>query len=304
MNLDKSQPIIYQWIGDRIDVYCSQYCGVTRNFIQHCILQGAIQVNDHKVKKSYRLCPGDKICIWDLYRFANRWYLQECAYCDLPIKLQTPDYVVIYKPKGILSHPTSIWDIGKSSVVGFLVHHFGKIPSVGPMIRAGLVHRLDKMTDGLMICAISERGLRHFTNLFRQKSQADTILQKHSVRLHKYYRATCRSTTIWKKRIQNLQTPHLIQSPVYAQVPGDRQWKIGMTMILSCVPHVDDVGLRDMDIELLTGRTHQIRYHLSQAGLPIVWDYLYGTDDNCDLALTAYRLDFVDPDGYDRVMQI
>ena len=49
-----------------------------------------------------------------------------------------------------------------------------------------------------------------------------------------------------------------------------------------------------IDIEILTGRTHQIRYHLLQAGLPIIGDYLYGKDEHCDMKLTAYKLRFLD----------
>ena len=299
-----SQSIVYDWDPIRLDIYCSQYCAVTRNFIQHCIDQGSIQVNQHRVKKSYRLCQWDQIMIGDLQRFVDWWHLQECAWIDLEIKLQTKDYIVIYKPKWVLSHPTSIWDIWQPSVVWFLVHRFWQIPSIWPLIRAGLVHRLDKMTDGLMICVISERWLQHFNALFREKSQADMIEQKEQVRLHKYYHATCRPSVQWAKRIKQLSYPYYIQSLVHAKIPHDRPDKMGITKILSAQNHAESDKYLDLDIEILTGRTHQIRYHLSQAGLPLIWDYLYGTEDGLDLGLTAYRLDFVDPDGYDRTIRL
>jgi 23S rRNA pseudouridine1911/1915/1917 synthase len=64
---------------------------------------------------------------------------------------------VINKPKGVLSHPRNLWEVHEPSVVGFLYHRYKDLPSIGNFIRAGLLHRLDKETDGLMIIAKTEK---------------------------------------------------------------------------------------------------------------------------------------------------
>lgn len=92
----------------------------------------------------------------DLERYLSPVLLEEAPNIDIPILKETTDYLVINKPKGVLSHPNSIRDVGKPSVVGFLYHHFKELPSIGNFIRAGLLHRLDKDTDGLMIIAKTE----------------------------------------------------------------------------------------------------------------------------------------------------
>jgi 23S rRNA pseudouridine1911/1915/1917 synthase len=272
--------------------------------MQHCIQQWCVTINHHTIKKSAYLASWDVISIWSLQRFQDFWYLQECGYIDLEVKIQTDDYAVIVKPKWVLSHPTSIWEVHQPSVVWFLYHRFGSLPSVWSIIRAGLIHRLDKMTDGLMICILSEKWLAHFSNLFRQKSQSDTIAQKEWVRLKKYYHATCHLTPTGVAFLDHIEMPYIIESLVKAKLPWSRSGKIGITKIISKTKSILWDAYCELNIEILTGRTHQIRYHLSNCGLPIIGDYLYGSDDTMQLWLTAYQLDFVDPDGYDKSISL
>jgi 23S rRNA pseudouridine1911/1915/1917 synthase len=71
--------------------------------------------------------------------------------------MEKEDYLVINKPKGVLSHPRNLREVNEPSVVGFLYHRYKDLPSIGNFIRAGLLHRLDKETDGLMIIAKTEK---------------------------------------------------------------------------------------------------------------------------------------------------
>jgi len=93
----------------------------------------------------------------ELERYHDNQILAESPNISLEIKHQTADYIVIYKPKGVLSHPKTLFDVSTPSVSGFLYHRFGTMPSIAGFVRAGIVHRLDKDTDGLMIVAISEK---------------------------------------------------------------------------------------------------------------------------------------------------
>ncbi len=79
------------------------------------------------------------------------------------------------------------------------------MPSYGNFIRAGLVHRLDKDTDGLMIIAKTERGLAHFKQLFSEKSESETLEQKMQVKLQKFYRVKCEILPAGKRFLEEVK---------------------------------------------------------------------------------------------------
>ena len=147
-----------------------------------------------------------------------------------------------------------------------MYHRYKNLPSIGSFIRAGLLHRLDKGTDGFMIIAKSERGLAHFKHLFQQKSTAKKITDKEAVHLHKFYRAIVSITPAGQEFLDSIELPHYIKEDVHAKVPYYVP-KMGISKIV-------DVAMQGetaiVNLEILTGRTHQIRYHLSNHGLPIV----------------------------------
>jgi len=149
------------------------------------------------VKKSYKLKSSDKVEIDELERYLSAIILDEAEEIDIPIIREEEDYIILNKPKWVLSHPNSIWDAKKPSVVAFLYQHYKDLPSYGNFIRAGLVHRLDKDTDGLMIVAKTEKWLQHFKSLFQEKSESSSLEEKESTPLQKYYRATCEITLKW-----------------------------------------------------------------------------------------------------------
>ncbi|MEI7562729.1 MAG: pseudouridine synthase [bacterium] len=111
------------------------------------------------------------------------------------------------------------------------------MPSIGNFIRAGLLHRLDKETDGLMIIAKTERGLAHFKKLFSQKSESQTIKEKEAVPLKKMYKATSKVTPEGKLFLESITDfPFFIQENVLAKVPYTSP-KLGITKILSLQNH-------------------------------------------------------------------
>lgn len=270
-------------------------------------------------KKSYSLQSGDQIRIENLERFLDGGILDECPaleistdrelvqYGDLArswhtpfliILQESPDYMIIYKPKGILSHPSSIWDVHQPSVVGWLYHYFQQewLPTMGSFIRAGLIHRLDKDTDGLMIIAKSETWLTHFKNLFQQKSWATSLEEKEAVPLKKFYRARCVLSLLWEDFLTTItnKLPRYIDELVVAKLPHAKEPKQWITKIVA-VEHTFSEDEVELTLEILTWRTHQIRYHLSNHGLPIVGDYLYGMEDEKQsMQLTARKLIFQD----------
>jgi 23S rRNA pseudouridine1911/1915/1917 synthase len=182
-------------------------------------------------------------------------------------------------------------------VTAFLIHHYENLPSQSHFMRAWLIHRLDKDTQGFLIIAKTEAGLQYFKTLFQRKSESWSPEEKESVPLKKMYRARCESTPSSHSFLKSLtlQNPYLISQMVHAKVPHSTP-KLWLTKIISyqSVPWFPQ--LFDLFLEILTWRTHQIRFHLSQLNLPIQWDPLYGTGKypETNLQLKAYRLEFLD----------
>ena len=348
----KTNIITYEGNGwDRIDVYLTKNHEYTRNFFHRLVARGDILVNDIVVKKkSLWLKHGDVITIVHPERYMESELLAQSPAIDLKILVEKKDYLVVYKPKGVLSHPNSVRWVEHANMVGALYQYFKaqNLPTTGNFIRAWLIHRLDKETDGLMLIVKTEEGLKYFKDLFQQKSWAETLQDKELVPLKKFYRAQVLITDKGQDFLNTITLPHIIQELVIPKVPHYEP-KMGITKIINFTPisadftpislpapqdisykinplqgqrgsHTSD-NARDSDghpslsgegtrmryswgevsIEILTGRTHQIRYHLSKHGLPIRWDYLYmdkkDLNENDIMHLQAYRLQFLDIEG-------
>lgn len=257
-------------------------------------------VNNKPVKKSYKLKKNDKIQIKNLERYLDSSFLEELPFIEIPIVLEKKDYLVINKPKGVLSHPNSIWDISSPSVVAFLYNKYKNLPSIWNFIRAWLIHRLDKDTDWLMIIAKTEKWLKHFKELFNKKSLlVDEILQKNNlkeieeienkIQLKKFYKAKVNILSEWKKFLEKIKLPYYICRVVKPKVPYSVE-KMWITKIIN-------INKNELILQIITWRTHQIRYHLSKIGLPIIWDKLYWKAEKVPMQLTAYKLEFIDPEN-------
>ena len=290
------QKLIFEGESERIDTWLTKQFSYSRNFFHHILERKGVLVNQKVAKKSLKLKSWDQILIDELERYLSPIILEEAPKLDIPILKETADYLIINKPKGVLSHPNSIWDIAKPSVVWFLYHHYKNLPSIWNFIRAWLLHRLDKDTDGLMIIAKSEKGLEHFKALFKAKSESEELEEKKAVPLKKWYHATCELTPQGEAFLAEIteKLPFIISEEVRAKVPNCTP-KRGITQIEK-IKKTEDWKV-ELFLQIFTGRTHQIRVHLSNHGLPILGDYLYGKEAEVPVQLTAYQLEFKDPAG-------
>lgn len=290
------QKLIFEDESERIDTWLTKQFSYSRNFFHHILERKGVLVNGKVAKKSLKLKSWDQILIDELERYLSPIILEEAPKLDIPILKETADYLIINKPKGVLSHPNSIWDIAKPSVVWFLYHHYKNLPSIWNFIRAWLLHRLDKDTDGLMIIAKSEKGLEHFKALFKAKSESEALEEKKAVPLKKWYHATCELTPQGEAFLAEIseKLPFIISEEVRAKVPNCTP-KRGITQIEK-IKKTEDWTV-ELFLQIFTGRTHQIRVHLSNHGLPILGDYLYGKEAEVPVQLTAYQLEFKDPAG-------
>lgn len=290
------QKLIFEGESERIDTWLTKQFSYSRNFFHHILERKGVLVNEKVAKKSLKLKSWDQILIDELERYLSPIILEEAPKLDIPILKETTDYLIINKPKGVLSHPNSIWDIAKPSIVWFLYHHYKNLPSIWNFIRAWLLHRLDKDTDGLMIIAKSEKGLEHFKALFKAKSESEELEEKKAIPLKKWYHATCELTPQGEKFLAEItdKLPFIISEEVKAKVPNCTP-KRGITQIEK-IKKTEDWTV-ELFLQIFTGRTHQIRVHLSNHGLPILGDYLYGKEAEVPVQLTAYQLEFKDPAG-------
>jgi len=298
--------LTFEWSPLRIDIWLTQQFPYSRNFFHRLIDAEIVMVmNAYRPsfvpKKSYTLQPNDQITISTFIRYLDGGILDETPEWDIDIRHESDDYLVIYKPKGVLSHPTSIRNISVPSVVWWIYHHYKKLHEklptwTAPFIRAWLVHRLDRDTDGIMIVAKTERGLAYFKALFQKKSKMPTKEEKEAVPLHKHYRAVCVITPQGERFLQSIskQLPTYIEQVVIPNVPYTVP-KMGITKIVSFERQENNTVT--IDIQILTWRTHQIRYHLSKHWLPVVSDTLYGAPESeLPIQLSAWKLAFTDPD--------
>lgn len=320
------ESLLFNWQAERIDTRLTKKFSYSRNFFHHIIERWGISVNNKQIKKSYKLKDWDKVLLDDLSRYLSSVILDESPNIKIPIILEKEDYLVINKPKWVLSHPNSVREVSHPSVVWFLYHNYKNLPSIWNFIRAWLLHRLDKDTDWLMIIAKTEKWLSHFKKLFQQKSESDTIQSKENAQLKKFYRATCYITDKWKDFLSQISSklPYYIQELVIPKVPHYTT-KIWITKILSFFapapvpqtagekefPDLSAWGFKGkigdlitLNLEILTWRTHQIRYHLFTHWLPIVGDYLYWKEEDIPMQLTAYKLEFIDPDWNKQILEI
>lgn len=280
----------------RIDVFLTKNFSYSRNFFHHIIERDGILINWKKIKKSQKIKFKDHILIDDLQRFINWDIMEESPNINLKIMYEWNDYMVILKPKWVLSHPWSIFDISSPSVSWFLYHKFKILPSIWNFIRCWVVHRLDKETDGPMIIVKNEKWLSYFKNLFQQKSALlndKKYLEQDFIKLKKIYKAKTIPTKNWIEFIEKIKQnlPFYIEQLVVPKVWFQQTPKIWISKIIE-IKKIESIY--EIFLEIITWRTHQIRYHLSQNWLPIIWDFLYWWEKSDKLNLSCIKLEFED----------
>ena len=247
--------------GKRIDVYiASKDNETTRTSAQRQIEQGNVLVNQKKLNKaSYKVCEGDEIQIEEQEPVEIELKAQ-----DIPVDIiyEDKDIIVVNKPKGMVVHPANgnpdgtlvnaIMSICKDSLSG-----------IGGEIRPGIVHRLDKDTSGLLI--VAKNDMAH-VNMSEQ-------IKRHEVK--KSYIALVRG--IVKENEATIDMPISRSNSDRKKMAVSKNGKNAVSHI-RVLKRYDKYTLLEVNIE--TGRTHQIRVHLAHIGYPIIGDYIYSNGKN------------------------
>jgi 23S rRNA pseudouridine1911/1915/1917 synthase len=242
-------------MGQRIDKYVACVLdGVSRSRIQKWIELGAVRVNDEPVACKYKLSGFETIEVDVLPLEADSAY--EPDPIDLPLIGSTLDFFVINKPVGLVVHPgAGHW---RNTLLNGLLYHY---PDMALLPRAGIVHRLDKDTSGLMVVARTEATRSHLIDL----------LSRHEV-----------ERTYWAVVWGQAPKVGLINQPM----ARDSKNKVKMAVQQGGKPAVTHfrrlshgmLGSKPVslvEVKLETGRTHQIRVHFQHLGFALVGDNVY-----------------------------
>lgn len=248
--------------GNRIDSYLSKKDDrFSRVAIQRLIDDGKILVNNKKIKSSYKVQKDDKITIEQEKPKESQLRPQ-----NIPIEIiyEDKDIIVVNKPKGMVVHPAN------GNPDGTLVNSLmaickDSLSGIGGEIRPGIVHRLDKDTSGILVVAKNDKS---HINLSEQ-------IKNHEV--EKTYVAIVRG--IIKENEATVNMPIARSTKDRKKMAVSKKGKQAITHFKVIERFYDD-NCTLVEIKIETGRTHQIRVHLSQIGYPIIGDEVYSNGKN------------------------
>lgn len=232
----------------------------SRNKIQNAAKAGCIQVNDKPVKSNYKIKPGDSVKLL----LPNEPRELELIPEDIPLDIVYEDdaLIVINKPSGLVVHPG--YGNYTGTLVNGLIYHFKNLPqSSGYAGRPGLVHRIDKLTTGLMVIAKTEYAMTHLAKQFFDRT------------VDRRYQAIVWGDIMEDGRIEGNIGRHLKNRKIMDVFPEGEFGKIAVTHYKS-IKRYGYVTLIECKLE--TGRTHQIRVHLKHIGHALFGDKTYGGD--------------------------
>ena len=254
------EPLILEAVGatgERLDAFLAAAVPeLTRSLAQKLIAAGQVLVNGAPVPKSFRLSGGETIAV-TLPEPEPIEALPEAI--PLDIVYEDADLIVINKPKGMVVHPAPGHASG-TLVNALLYHCAGSLSGVGGAERPGIVHRIDRDTSGLLV--VAKNDFAH------QKLSAQ--LSDHS--LARTYECLARG--------RFREDAGTVDAPI-GRSPQDRKKMAVVALGRPAVTHWRVLerfeGVTHLECRLETGRTHQIRVHLSHIGHPILGDPVYGT---------------------------
>lgn len=263
-NLEKNNYIIDELnkdlVGLRIDKAVSlKDKNLSRAAVQRMIEEGNILVNNKNTKMAYKISLGDEITI-----IKEEPKEIELKAEDIPLDViyEDNDILVVNKQKGLVVHPGNGNPDG-TLVNAIMAHCKDSLSGIGGEIRPGIVHRIDKDTSGLLIIAKNDKA---HINMSEQ-------IKNHEVK--KTYIALVRGKT--KENQATIDMPIARSNKDRTKMAVSKNGKNAITHF-EVMERFDDYTLLKVNIE--TGRTHQIRVHLSQIGYPIVGDFVYSNGKN------------------------
>jgi 23S rRNA pseudouridine1911/1915/1917 synthase len=277
----RSLPVPDGLVGERADQAIAKLLGFSRTYAAEVVALGGVELDGRVLGKSDRLTSDGFLSVtWSAKAEPQ---IIPVIVPDLGIVYTDDEIIVVDKPAGVAAHPSLGWS--GPTVLGALAGAGFTVATSGPAERAGIVHRLDAGTSGLMVVAKSERAYSVLKAAFKERTVSK----------------------IYHSLVQGHPDPlaGTIDAPIGRQPRSE--WKFAVTRdgkpsithyeTLEAFPHASL-----LEIELETGRTHQIRVHMAAQRHPCAGDSMYGADPtlSAKLGLTrqwlhAMRLGFAHP---------
>jgi 23S rRNA pseudouridine1911/1915/1917 synthase len=242
--------------GARLDVFLvSVLAGQSRSHIQRLIKDGHVRVDGREAKPNLAVKTGQAVAV-DLPDLIDAAPAPEAL--PLPIVYQDSDLIVVDKPAGMVVHPAAGHATG--TLVNALLHHVDDLSGIGGERRPGIVHRLDRGTSGLMVVAKHDAAHEHLSRQFH-----DREVEKEYIAL------------VWGE----VQAGRRIDAPIGRDPINRKKMSARARRSREAVTRIHRArqlgpALTLVHVIIQTGRTHQIRVHLSAIGHPVVGDAVYG----------------------------
>jgi len=247
--------------GKRIDIFVSEKQKISRETAKRWIEQENVRVNDKKVKPSYKIQDNDVISVEP-----EKIKDIELKAQDIPLEVlyEDNDILVVNKPKGMVVHPANGNPDG-TLVNAVMALCKDSLSGIGGEMRPGIVHRLDKDTSGAIIIAKNDKS--HI--------KLSDMLKNHEI--EKTYVALVRG--IVKENEATINMPISRSQNDRKKMAVNRDGKNAVTHI-KVLERFYSHNVTLLEIKIETGRTHQIRVHLSKIGYPIIGDEVYSNGKN------------------------
>ncbi|MFH0838481.1 MAG: RluA family pseudouridine synthase [Patescibacteria group bacterium] len=247
--------------GRRLDQYISDVKpDLTRAFVQKLIKGGSVFVNNKKIlRNGHILKEGDELVI--LMPSVKEVGIA-AENIPLDVVYEDSDIIVVNKPAGMVVHPTDHGAHVSGTLVNALMHHCKDLSGIGGERRPGIVHRLDKDTSGLIIAAKNDAAHQCISKQIENR----TVIKKYITLLKGHL----------SPRNGSIESP-LIKSHAGGkkdmQISGKAKAKYALTHY-NVIKYTGDYSL--VEVQIITGRTHQIRVHFKAIGHPVCGDSMYG----------------------------
>lgn len=274
--------------GQRADRVVSSLLEVSRSVSRRLIESGrAVGPHGRPLKPAERLEAGSSLWIGDPPERKIR-----PEHVDFEVVYEDEHLAVVVKPEGVITHPGAAAPSQTGTLAGGLLHRYPRIEGVGLPSRWGIVHRLDRATSGLMVTALSQQAYRELGDALRRRE----VKRRYLALVHGEMEAA-------RGAVEAPLGPDPRRRGKRAVVAGGKYALTRYRMVGS----QGDPPLSLLEVELETGRTHQIRVHLASIGRPVVGDRLYsGRPDPLGAGrmwLHAFELEYRHPVEPSRKME-